>query len=85
MPSLAEIRLAIGRKGFPLRQKELADLAKIDQGYLSQIESGKRKPSPYVQLRLAGALDVQPAQIAASVAETLRRQKLGEDQIRLET
>jgi len=40
--SLAELRLAIGRKGIPMRQMELAQLAKVSQSYLSQIESGAR-------------------------------------------
>ncbi len=80
--SLAELRLAIGRKGIPMRQLELAQLAKVSQSYLSQIEAGAKRPSPYMILRLAAALKVDPEDYAASLRETLRRQKLGEAQIR---
>lgn len=83
VPSLAELRLAIGRKGFPLRQKELAQIAQIDPGYLSALESGKRRPSAYVQIKLATALDIPLPTLNASVTETLRRHKVGEDQLRL--
>lgn len=83
VPSLAELRLAIGRKGIPLRQQELADLAKISQAYLSQIEAGQRRPSVYMVLKLAAAFEMTPAKLNESVSETLRRHKLGKEQIRL--
>lgn len=82
VPSLAELRLAIGRKGVPLRQTELAELAKVSQSYLSQIESGAKRPSAFYALRLAAALGVQPDEFGASVRETLRRHKVGEKQVR---
>lgn len=81
VPSLAELRLAIGRKGFPLRQKELADQAEIEQAYVSQIESGKRKPSIYLQHRLATIYGMSLDQIRASVSETVRRANAGEPQL----
>lgn len=81
VPTLAELRLAIGRKGVPLRQKELAGLAHIDRGYLSAIEAGKNIPSPYTQIRLATALEVKLEQLSESLSETLRRAKAGEPQI----
>lgn len=84
VPSLAELRLAIGRKGFPLRQRELAEQAEIDQGYVSQIETGKRRPSVYLQARLAEIYGVSRDQLRASVAETVRRRKAGEGQLKSE-
>lgn len=82
VPSLAELRLAIGRKGFPLRQRELAGQVEIDPDYVSQIESGRRRPSFYLQARLAHAFGLSFDQVRASVAETLRRRKAGEPQIK---
>lgn len=82
VPSLAELRLAIGRKGIPLRQTELAELAKVSQSYLSQLEAGTKRPSAFYALRLATALGMTPDEFGASVRETIRRQRVGEKQIR---
>lgn len=81
VPSLAELRLAIGRKGYPLRQDELAREVKVKQGYVSQFESGKRMPSIYLQHRLAEVCGLTLEQVRASVAETVRRYKQNEKQI----
>lgn len=82
VPSLAELRLAIGRKGVPLRQMELAERAKISQSYLSQLEAGAKRPSPFILIRLAAAFDLPLDKLDASVRETLRRHRVGEEQIR---
>lgn len=82
VPSLAELRLAVGRKGYPLRQRELADQAEIDQGYVSQLETGKRIPSMFLQARLADIYGITREQLRASIAETLRRRKAGEEQLK---
>lgn len=82
VPSLAELRLAIGRKGVPLRQMELAAAANLSQSYLSQLEAGVKKPSPYMLARLAVALDMPLDELHRSVRETLRRHKIGQAQIR---
>ena len=81
VPSLAELRLAIGRKGSPLKQKDLADLANIDPGYLSAIEAGKYVPSPFTQIKLATALAVDFERLGQALSETLRRKRDGEPQI----
>lgn len=44
-----------------LNQTALARRARINQGFLSEIERGKRKPSPSALKALAIALDVAPA------------------------
>lgn len=82
VPSLAEMRLAVGRKGVPLRQTELAERADISQSYLSQIEAGVKRPSPFMMIRLANAFGVSLDELQASARETLRRHKVGEEQIR---
>jgi transcriptional regulator with XRE-family HTH domain len=82
VPSLAELRLGVGRKGNPLRQRELAEIAQLDQTYVSALENGKRKPSPYLQVRLAAAFDIPLEKLRASIRETLRRAKAGEEQLR---
>ena len=41
-----------------ISQNELADLAGISSGYLSQLISGRKSPSPDVRRRLQAALDI---------------------------
>lgn len=41
-----------------LSQNELASLAGISSGYLSQLISGRKSPSPDVRRRLQKALDI---------------------------
>ena len=41
-----------------ISQNELADLAGISSGYLSQLISGRKSPSPEVRRRLQAALDI---------------------------
>lgn len=41
-----------------LSQNELASLAGISSGYLSQLISGRKSPSPEVRRRLQKALDI---------------------------
>jgi transcriptional regulator with XRE-family HTH domain len=52
-----------------LDQGELASLAQVDRAYISQIESGKRSPSPLVANRIASCLRVPLVAILAEVAE----------------
>lgn len=40
-------------------QKNVADMAKITEEYISLIESGKRKPSVKVAKKLGAILDIQ--------------------------
>lgn len=79
--SLSELRLALGRQGLPLRQAEAAEEAGVTQGYLSQVERGRRRPSQYLLARLARVYAVPLDQIRASASETLRRAKAGLEQI----
>lgn len=53
------IREARTKQG--LSQVELAKLAGINQGFLSQIERGKQQPSPQTLSAVAVALDLPPA------------------------
>jgi len=54
-------RLRHYRQKLGLNQTALARKAKVNQGFLSEIERGKRKPSPASIQALAVALDVPPA------------------------
>jgi len=54
-------RLRFHRHRLGLRQAELAGRARINQGYLSEIERDRRRPSPATLRALAGALDVPVA------------------------
>jgi len=49
------------RRRLGLTQKELCQVARIDQGFLSAIENDKRSPSPRTLKALAIALDVPEA------------------------
>ncbi len=49
------------RQRMGLKQIELARRARVNQGFLSEIERGRRKPSPSSLQALAVALDVPPA------------------------
>ena len=42
-----------------LTQRAFADLVGIDPGYLSQMLSGKRRPSPSMRVRLMRALGIE--------------------------
>lgn len=79
--SLSELRLALGRQGVPLRQVEAAQEAGVSQGYLSQVERGRRRPSQYFLANLARVYAVPLDHIRASAAETLHRAKTGRPQI----
>lgn len=49
------------RKELRLSQTQLAESARINQGYLSEIERGRRKPAPRTVHALAVALDIPQA------------------------
>ena len=49
-------KLRIKRVVKNLSQKELADIAKVNRSYISQIESGSTNPSIAVLAKLADAL-----------------------------
>lgn len=44
-----------------LTQAEVAAAAGVSAGHLSELESGKRNPSPAALLRLAEALECKPS------------------------
>jgi len=48
------------RKSQSLSGKELARLAGISPGYLSQLETGAKTPTPRVIRAISGALDIHP-------------------------
>jgi len=52
-----------------LKAKQLADMAEIDQSYLSQIENGKRSPSLDVLQKIAKALHVTVSELLGEVPE----------------
>lgn len=54
--------------------KELAERAMISVVYLSEIERGKKYPSPVVVERLADALDLSVPDLLSIVAEALREE-----------
>ena len=47
------------RKNKSYTQKQVAELAKVSEEYISLIESGKRKPSVKVAKKLGAVLDIQ--------------------------
>ena len=47
------------RKNKGYTQKQVAELAKISEEYISLIESGKRKPSVKVAKKLGAILEIQ--------------------------
>ena len=49
-------RIRQRRKELRLKQQQLAEIAQISSGFMSEIEKGKRNPSGRVMLRLASAL-----------------------------
>lgn len=51
------------RKQRGLTQAALAEAAGVAQGFLSEIEAGRKKASPDTLTRIAAALDVPPEQI----------------------
>lgn len=53
------LALATLREGNNLTQTELSRLAKVSQGYYSDIESGFKCPSPVVASRIAGVLNIR--------------------------
>jgi len=55
---LRELRTAKG-----LSQEELAQVATVDRGYISETETGDRNPSVWVVYRLAKALTVEPGML----------------------
>jgi len=54
-------RIRYYRQRLGLNQMQLARRANVNQGFLSEIERGKRKPSPSSLHAIAVALDVAPA------------------------
>lgn len=53
-------RVRAHRRRARLTQRQLADLAVMDQPYLAQIETGRRNPSYLVLCRLARVLGLHP-------------------------
>jgi transcriptional regulator with XRE-family HTH domain len=62
-PRLGAVLRRLRRKR-DITQVRLARLARIDQGHLSQLETGKRaNPSGAILVRLARALDVEVTEL----------------------
>lgn len=51
-----------------LYQKDLAELAAVSVGHISNIEAGRHQPSPPVLARIAEALDIPAAELLEDVA-----------------
>lgn len=62
-------RIRYYREKIGLNQTALARQAKVNQGFLSEIERGKRKPSPSSLKAIALALDVPPAVLIGESAD----------------
>lgn len=62
-------RIRFYRQQAGLNQTELARRAKVNQGFLSEIERGRRRPSPSSLHALATALDVPPAVLIGESAD----------------
>ena len=67
--------LQIIRKKRGLSQRELADRAKITQGFLSLIEKDMREPSQMILKRLADSLNVPLELILLHGLQTTRAKK----------
>lgn len=65
---LQEARLS-ARNGAGLTQIELADEAQLTQAYVSQLESGKRAPTPSAVTKLAKALKIKRSQLVGQSDE----------------
>ena len=78
---MSEIRRAFGlavgifrdRQGWS--QARLAQLAGIDRGYLSRIESGSVDPGLEMQRRLADALGISHSELIAQAEEEEQRRR----------
>lgn len=62
-------RLRVRRTILDIEQQELARLTGIQQGRLSEFETGRKTPSPETLERLAMALDCHPDQIRGEYTE----------------
>lgn len=51
------------RKGKKLKQREVAEEVGIDRGYYSNIETGKRKGSVDIWLRIGKFLEIPPDEL----------------------
>ena len=70
---LAEI-LVDRRESLGLSRKEVVELSGISYPYLSQLESGDREPSMDTLAKLAGALQVEIADLVSGVGAALPKQ-----------
>ena len=57
------------RQRAQLTQEQLAFAAEIDLTYVGGIERGKRNPSVLVLVRIAAALDTEPAELLKAVSK----------------
>lgn len=80
--SLAELRLAIGRRGQPLTQVQAAALSGVSRSHLAGTETGAVRPSQFALSKLALAYGVDLETIRAAHRETLRRLRSGEPQVK---
>lgn len=66
----AELRAARRSRG--LTQEEIADRADFDRTYPSLLERGLRTPTLTVLLKLAEALEIEPAELINATLERVR-------------
>ncbi len=65
-----------------MNQTDLADAVGVTQAHISGIELGKSRPSPSLVARLAAVWSVDTTTVRAAAAETMRRRKASEPQVR---
>jgi transcriptional regulator with XRE-family HTH domain len=66
------LRAARGERG--ISQDKLSEICDFDRTYPSLLERGLRCPTLPMLLRLADALEVEPAQLVIDTVELLRRE-----------
>lgn len=64
------------RKARGISQEVLADEAKLDRTYISQLETGSKQPSLTTIFRLAAAMSLQPSDLLRHVEDYLNTNKL---------
>ncbi|WBO83616.1 helix-turn-helix domain-containing protein [Hymenobacter yonginensis] len=64
------------RKARGMSQEVLADEAKLDRTYISQLETGSKQPSLTTIFRLAAAMSLQPSDLLRHVEDYLNTNKL---------
>ena len=68
------LSLRAARNNRGISQEKLSEICDFDRTYPSLLERGLRGPTVTTLLRLADALDVDPAQLVIDTVERLRRE-----------